>query len=182
MARKRLRYSWALHFTEDDPEIQALQGPARWGWRFACQLALDARRRSREALDGGWGDVALTPVDVGREHGLSPVQVSVMIHEARLWLFGDARSESGRYYRLKQKSEGRPVKTARTCAEDGCKRALWFGPFVHGNRRYCTIHSAPAARVRRTRRRAPSGAVTAETPSPPARPAPSSACGGNGAA
>ena len=165
MARKRLRYSWALHFREGDPEIQALEGAARWGWRFACELALDARRRSREALEGGWDDVALTPADVGRKYGLSPVQVSLMIREARLWLFGNVRSESGRYYRLKQKKEGRPIEIARTCAEEGCENEVWRGPFVHGNRRYCRVHSSPAARVRRSRRKKAS-AESAETRPP----------------
>lgn len=163
MARKRLSYSWALHFSEDDPEIQALEGVAQWGWRFACKLAIDARRRSQEALEGGWDDVALTPADVGREYALSPVQVSLMIREARLWLFGNVRSESGVYYRLKQKKEGRPIEIARRCDEDGCEEDVWLGPFVHGNRRYCPIHSSPAARVRRARRKR-ANAKTAETP------------------
>jgi hypothetical protein len=165
MARKRLRYSWALHFREDDSEIKALERPAQLGWRFACQLALDARRRSREALEGGWDDVALTPADVGREHGLSPVQVSLMIRETRLWLFGNVRSESGVYYRLKQKKDGRPIEIRRTCDEAACENTVELGPFVHGNRRYCRIHSSPAARVRRSRQKRAS-AKTAETPPP----------------
>jgi hypothetical protein len=162
MARTRLRYSWALHFAEDDPEIQALQGAARWGWRFACELAHDAKRRSREALEGGWDDVALTPADIGRKYGLSPVQVNVLVREAHLWLFGKIRSESGVYYRLRQKKEGRPIEIARTCAEEGCEDDVELGPFVHGNMRYCHLHSSPAARVRRSRRRA-AAAESAET-------------------
>jgi hypothetical protein len=166
MARKRLRYSWALHFSEDDLEIQALEGPAQWGWRFACQLALDARRRSQEALEGDWYDVALTPADIGREYGLSPVQVSLMVHEARLWLFGKVRSQSGVYYRLKQKKAGRPIEIRRTCDEEACENRVYLGPFVHGNRRYCPPHSSPAARVRRSRRKAASAESAETSPSP----------------
>lgn len=164
--RKRLRYAWSLHFQEGDPEIQALSNRETWGWRFACELARDARQRSHEAIDEySWSSAPLTHADIGRKYALSPVQVSRLIREARWSLFGAAKSDSGVYYRLQRKENGQPIAVDKTCAEQGCTRKLPEGPLVHGNRRYCREHRTGAARVRR--HRAIQRARTAETRSSP---------------
>jgi hypothetical protein len=143
MPRKR-SYAWALAFSRDDEEVQALSAQAREGLDWAMSLAQDARLRSAAALAGESYE-PLTVAELAAPWN-SPVEVHTAIKRARIELFGKDLSNSAIAYRLKQRRE----REARTCAESGCQRRI--AALAHGSRRFCPRHGSVHARVARHRR------------------------------
>lgn len=139
------RHSWSLRFRLNDPEVLALSREARDGLEYAQSLARNARARSLAGFHGELLPERVTPAELGAPWD-GPIQVYTKIKQARIELFGKDLSDSGIYYRLKQ----RPERLGRVCAEPGCKTPI--PPQAHGRTRYCQEHKTGAARTRRHRR------------------------------
>jgi hypothetical protein len=142
--RPHRRYFWAAHFSPGDPELAPLSKEARSGLAYASTLAEHAAARARSALDG----VSLAPLTVeelAEDDFRSPIQVRKEIKQARIELFGRDLTDSAIAYRLKKRRE----RGVRSCAEPKCGRPI--PALANGRRRYCDLHSTPAARVRRHR-------------------------------
>ena len=148
MPRKRRirRHQWSFQFRHNDPEVRRLSPEARDGLDYARALARNARERSAAAFHQELLPELLTAAELGSPTEDSAIGVETKIKQARIELFGKDLSDSGIYYRLKQ----RPERLTRTCAEPHCSVAI--STTAHGRTRYCAVHNTPAARIRRHRR------------------------------
>jgi hypothetical protein len=152
-SRPTRSYAWALHFPPTDRRVLRLSRLGQDGLDYARKLARNALLRKERAISGLAPD-RLTANQIAKDEELSPPQVYTAIRQAKIELFGRDLSESAIRHRLRREKEiaTRPV---RTCAEEWCAQPLPRA--ATGRRRFCDLHVAPAARVRRHRAKAASG-------------------------
>jgi hypothetical protein len=143
-------YAWALCFPPSDPRVLRLSRRAQDGLDYARMLARNAVERRKGAPVGMLPD-PLTVEQIAKEEELSPVQIHTWIKQARIELFGRDLSDSGIAHRRRREQE-LAKREPRTCAEQSCEESLPRS--ATARRRFCDLHSAPAARVRRYRARA----------------------------
>lgn len=140
------QYSWASKFNERSPEYAELSGYALMGLGHARALADAARWRATEAItDHRKMSKRFTVKDLALEQGESPAEINRQIRQARIEVFGKDLGDSAIYNRLKHLDERR----GRTCAEPDCDQPIRSQEPI--SRVYCTEHSKPKYRTRRTR-------------------------------
>jgi hypothetical protein len=143
-------YAWALRFPPSDPRVLRLSSRAQDGLDYARRLARNAVERRKGAPVGMLPD-PLTVEQIAKEEELSPVQIHTWIKQARIELFGKDLSESGIAHR-RRREQVLAKREPRTCYEESCD--LLLPRHVTARRRFCDLHVASAARVRRYRARA----------------------------
>jgi hypothetical protein len=148
VAKQRTSYAWALHLEVADVPSESLSAQAQEGLSYADGLAEEAQERSQFAMRGKPLRRPLIDEIVEEEY-VSITTVRRRIRQARLELFGTL-TDSGIYKRLQRRRE-REQRRQRWCEQSGCREPL--PRQARPNRRYCVRHRAPAARVRRHRRR-----------------------------
>jgi hypothetical protein len=146
---ERNSYAWALHLDASAVPYMSLSADARAGLLDANDLAEDASNRVLQNLRNSKSFPPLMVEDIAGRERLPVETVERRIAAARAELFG-AVGMSAIYKRIARRQQ-RAGRSARRCAEPGCKQPL--DPELHLNRRYCDRHRQPSANTRRHRNR-----------------------------